>query len=150
MIKHPGKIIMKIMICVCMIGVMIYILQWSLRDSMDQREYSSTAASLTRLEQLCERGQFDRFSESITCGINLRQEAYAPSWELEQAYLQVCDYEVYAHGLRFLPASIADSAWTSRAGAIQKQSHDIITGMYEAGTYPQNEKILKFFLSRTE
>ncbi len=150
MIKRPGIIVLKSLVCAGLMGMIVFLVHFTVTDVWSTAEYASVEARLLRLEQLCSKGEFDRLRENFTYYNQIYDEAYDPMWEISKAYDCLCDYEMYAYGLEHPSEHIESEVWRGYAMDMQQRYHEEITDLYEASTFGENEKVLRYFVEQTE
>lgn len=150
MIKKPSTIVFKSIAIVCLLGMILQMAHYTLVTAGDNARYNSIEGRLLRLEELSDRGDFDRIRDNLSYYEKSYDEAYDPMWEITEAYNAVCDYQIYAYGLEHPSEATDNEAWRSYAVDMQWQCREKIKAISEVSTFSENAKVLQYFLDETE
>lgn len=150
MIKKPGTIVLKAIAIVCLLGLILQMAHYTLVTAGDNARYNSIERRLLQLEQLSDRGDFDRIRDNLSYYEKSYDEAYDPMWEISEVYNAVCDYQIYAYGLEHPSEATDNDVWRSYAVDMQRQCHEKIKAISEASIFSENAKVLQYFLNETE
>lgn len=145
MIKKPMKIIGKACACLILIFFIISMASWNISTIYDEVTYSSTSATLGRMETLISMGRYNELREQLSWTRKSYAPAYDAMWEVVDAYDLVCEYEMYQTA-----AANQDTVSESGEAYLRQaaEARSALQKVCEESTFEENGKTLRYFLKR--